>query len=239
MSTSDPDQPYVPGESARRLFYTDSAGEPCGPDDAIADALDGAWAEREPEAAALLADKTADPYDRYLALTALVAWGSPAGYAAVTQAAADPDAVAWKEESIDRLFSADNTFALLAQAVSDSLDMAEERGTTDDRLAALAALLGLADRFYFERYLSVQGLLTADIAELRGPIEEAVRRGLGRLEASPQVPETGFDLATQVAGLIVALAQVDRAAADAYAGALLATDPGSRAERELAPILAS
>ncbi|MBS2961747.1 hypothetical protein KGA66_01715 [Actinocrinis puniceicyclus] len=234
MSTSEPEQSYVPGEAARRLFYTDSAGEPCGPDDAIADALDGAWVEREPEAAALLADETAEPYDRYLALSALVAWGSPTGYAAVAQAAADPDAVAWKEESIDRLFSVDNTFALLAQAVSDSLDMAQERGTTAERIAALTALLGLADRFYFERYLSVQGLLTADIAELRGPIEEAVRRGLGRVE---EAQETGFDLATQVAGLIVDLGQVDGAAAVAYAHALLATDPGSRAERELAPVL--
>lgn len=234
MSTTEPDQPYVPGEIAQRLFYTGSQGEPCEPDDAIADALDGAWVEREPEAAALLADEAANPYDRYLALSALVAWGSQLGYATVLEAAADPDAVVWKGESIDRFFSVDNTFALLAQSVADSLDMAIERGTTAARIEALSALLGLTDRYYFERYLSVQGLLTADISELRDPLEAAIERGLGRL-ADEQ--GTGFDLATQVAGLIVALGQVDRPAANGYAGALLATDPGSRAERELAPVL--
>lgn len=239
MSTPEPDQPYVPGEVAQRLFYTDSAGEPSSPDDAIADALDGAWAEREPDAAALLADETADPYDRYLALSALVAWGSPTGYAAVADAAADPDAAVWKGESIDRLFSADNTFGLLAEAVSDSLDMAEERGTTTQRIHALAALLGLADRFYFERYLSVQGLLTSDIVELQSPLRSAIERGLDRLPALGEEPEEsiGFDLPTQVAGLIVALGQVDRGAAVAYAQRLQATNPGSRTEQELVPIL--
>lgn len=234
MSTTEPDQPYVPGEIAQRLFYTDPTGEPSDPDDAIADALDGAWVEREPEAAALLADEAANPYDRYLALSALVAWASPSGYAAVVQAAADPDAVVWKGESIDRLFSVDNTFALLAQAVADSLDMAIERGTTGARTEALNALIGLTDRYYFERYLSVQGLLTADIAELRASIQAAIDRGLDRLT---DAQSTGFDLATQIAGLIVALGQVDRPTATGYAHALLATDPGSRAERELAPVL--
>lgn len=176
-------------------------------DTAVYLALDGGWRDLEPAATALLESSTADPYDCYLALFALVSWGSATGYAALREAAASPDAAVWRGGSIDRLHSLDNTFAMLAAAAADSLDMATERGTGDERIAALAALVGIADQVYFEHCLSPSGLLASDVAALREPITAAIERGL-------DLPP-GFGL-VQTEELIEALALADPVAAAGY-----------------------
>lgn len=214
MDDTSGDQYYTPGDVAGRLFFTDGDGESTDPDAAIFAALDGDWERLEPEAAALLADESAGAYDRYLALTALARWGSPIGYAGVCAAAAEPDAQGWREMSVDRLYSLDNTFAMLSESVVDSLDEAEQRGTTAERLAALAALVGIVDQVYFEHNLSPSGLLNEDIAALRGPIETAIERGLGELAAALVAPPQW--VRDQLMGLINALGLVDKGAADAY-----------------------
>jgi hypothetical protein len=208
------DDIYQPGELANRLFFTDADGEETDLDSAIAVALEGDWERLEPEAAALLGDKTAGAYDRFLALSAMARWASPTGYEAVRAAAADPDAQPWRDMSIDRLYSLDNTFALLTDSVVNSRGEAGERGRSAERLTALAALIGIADRVYFEHDLSPFGLYNEDIEQLRGPIEAQIERGLAELAAA-QAPLPQF-VRDQVEELINALGRVDKGAADAY-----------------------
>jgi hypothetical protein len=112
---------------------------------------------------ALLGDKSAGAYDRFLALSALARWASPTGYETVCTAAEDPDAQPWRDMSIDRLHSLDNTFALLTESVASSRGEAQERGTFAERLTALAALISIADPVYFEHNLSPSCLYNEDI----------------------------------------------------------------------------
>ncbi|KIM98310.1 hypothetical protein OIDMADRAFT_56681 [Oidiodendron maius Zn] len=205
---------YQPGELADRLFFTDADGEETNPDSAIAAALEGDWERLEPDAVALLGDESAGAYDRYLAMTALARWASPPGYEAVCKAAADPDEQPWRGTSIDRLHSLDNTFALLTESVVNSRDEAMERGTSAERLAALAALISIADQVYFEHNLSPSGLYNEDIEQLRGPIEAQIERGLSKLAAAQ--PPLWQWVDDQVEELINALGQVDKGAAAMY-----------------------
>ncbi|OBT46061.1 hypothetical protein VE00_02886 [Pseudogymnoascus sp. WSF 3629] len=214
MDDTSGDKYYEPGEVAKRLFFTNADGESTDPDTAIAVALDGDWEQLEPEAAALLADEEAGAYGRYLALSALCRWASPIGYAGVRDAAQDPDAQPWRDMSIDRFYSLDNTFAMLAQSVVGSVEEAGERGSTAERFAALAALIGIADRVYFEHNLSPSGLYNEDVVQLRGLIEAAIEHGLAKL-ATAEVFLPGF-VSDQVEELINALGLVDKGAADAY-----------------------
>ena len=205
---------YQPGELADRLFYTDADGNETNPDMVINLALEGDWEKLEPEVVTLLGDESAGEYDRFLALSALARWASPTGYEAVITAAADPDAQPWRGMSIDRLHSLDNTFALLTQSVACSKDEAEERATSAERLAALAALIGIADQVYFEHNLSSSCLYNEDIEQLRGPIEEQIEHGLGKLAAAQTpLPQWVDD---QIEELIDALGLVDKGAAVAY-----------------------
>jgi len=225
MDDTSDDEYYQPGEVAERLFFTDADGESTDPDSAIAAALDGDWERLEPEAAELLADESAGAYDRYLAMSALARWASPIGYAAVREAALDPDAQPWREMSVDRLYSLDNTFAMLTQSVVDSVEEAGQRGTAAERLAALTALIGIADQAYFDHNLSPSGLFNEDIEQLRGPIEAAIEHGLGELAAAPAEVALPRWVRSQVEELINALGLVDKAAADAYLARLAPETP--------------
>jgi hypothetical protein len=208
------DDMYQPGEVAKRLFFTDGDGEETDPDSAIAAALQGDWEQLEPEVAGLLADESAGAYDRFLALSALARWASPTGYEAVCAAAANPDAQPWRDMSVDRLYSLDNTFALLTESVVSSRDEALERDTSAERLTALAALIGIVDRVYFEHNLSPSGLYTEDIEQLRGPIGAQIERGLVGL--APAKAPLWAVVRDQVEELIDALGMVDKGAADMY-----------------------
>lgn len=205
---------YQPSHLAQRLFYTSADGEQTEPDTVIAVALDKDWELLEPDVTALLRDESSRTYDRFLAMTALARWGSTAGYEAVRAAAEDPDAQPWRGMSIDRLHSLDNTFALLTESVASSRDEAQRRGTSAERLAALAALTSLADQVYFEHNLSRSCLYPEDIGELRGPIEAQIERALAVLgTAKPPLPGWVDD---QVEELIEALRLLDKRAADTY-----------------------
>ncbi|MGY4103616.1 hypothetical protein ACW2Q0_29245 [Nocardia sp. R16R-3T] len=214
---------------AKLLFYTDFDGNPAEPDDVLNEAMDGSWRVREAEVLGLFEDSQAHPAERLLACCALARWGSAKGYDAVIEAARDPDRVVWRGQSRDRWGGADNSFGILASDVADSDEIAEERGTAELRLKALAALIELADRYQFERHLN-QGLFNADIRALASEISDVIRRGTQRL-ASGAGPS--FDLETQVAGLIVALGRAHPERARSLAAEFLHTSPHRRAVDEL------
>jgi hypothetical protein len=59
-SGNDIDQP---GQLAHQLFFKDADGQETDPDSVIAAALEGDWKRLEPDAVALLGDKSAGAYD--------------------------------------------------------------------------------------------------------------------------------------------------------------------------------
>ncbi|HTJ70052.1 MAG TPA: hypothetical protein VL551_21125 [Actinospica sp.] len=217
MDDTSADGQYQPGEVAERLFFTTADGSETDPDSAIAIAADDqGWVPLEPDAQALLADESAEPYDRYLAMTALARWGSPVGYAAVQAAAQDPDGQPWRDYSIDRFYSLDNTFALLSLAVINSVDQAEERGTVAEKRAAIAALIGITDRVYFEHDLSASTMYPEDVEQLREVIEAQIEKGIAEVAAATDDFPLPAWVHDQVRELIDALGLVDKGAAAAY-----------------------
>jgi hypothetical protein len=218
---------FAPGPLARELFYTDESGEPASPDDVIPAASFEAWEDLEPRALELLRDETAKPYDRFLACTALVTWGSADGYQAVQAAAADPASVPWLGYSVDRLYGVDDTFGLLGHAVAESREMAAERETRQARLDALASLAPLAPGHYLDNVLSPQGIYKEDMAELGEPLSAAVSASLAVLSQAPEEDEDPlvFDIPVQTAGMIAALEYADAEAARTYAAELVALAP--------------
>ncbi|POX39768.1 hypothetical protein C3486_16795 [Streptomyces sp. Ru73] len=218
-----------PGERIVRLLFTDFDGDRADPDDVISDGLDGGYADRTEALTEVLGDRNEGPYERFLACLALTRWGDAAGYAAVAGAAAAPEAVDWRGASYDRLHAQDDTFGLLAEAVGESADMVDERGTRDERVRAAQALLAVADRVQFDRRVSA--LLRADLMAACLPaLRDAVDRGVRRLAERERL---GFDLGLQLALMIAAARAYDAPwAADAEAR-LTAAEPGERALREL------
>ncbi|MFJ8821738.1 hypothetical protein ACIREE_08130 [Streptomyces sp. NPDC102467] len=230
MAETPPPDHWEPSPEMRALLFTDFDGAPADPDDVIADALDGGYAERTPALLAILQDTSADPAERLLACAALTSWADPAGYAAVLAAAEAPDDAPWRGQSHDRFFSQDDTFGQLADAVASSADMVDERGTAALRIDAARALIALADEVQFDRHLA--RLLDDGITgACQDTIRSALDRGTRRLTAGPP---HAFDLGLQLALLAVALHRVDEPAAADAMRRLAAADPGDRARRELA-----
>jgi hypothetical protein len=165
--------------------------------------------DRVPELAELLANNAAPEQDRFLACFALTAWAEPRGYAAVIDAAAVGKRTPWYDTLIDRMYSVDNTFAHLAVAISDGEDLATSKGTEPQRTEAVRALVGIADKEYFDGKLEYL-LDDNTIAAVIDDIASVVRKGVRSLIKG----ETrGFDLATQLIDLAAAVASVDGSAA--------------------------
>ncbi|MER5685327.1 hypothetical protein [Streptomyces sp. NPDC002205] len=227
---SETSAPWQPSPELRALLFTDFDGAPADPDDVIADALDGGYAERTPGLVTILQDAAGDPAGRLLALRALVSWADPLGYEEVVRAAAAPDEAVWRGESYDRFFGQDDTFGLLADTVGSSRDMTDERGTAAQRIAAARALIGITDRVQLDRHVGAL-LYPEVVASSLDDIKAAVDRGIARLSSGEAVR---FDLGLQIALLTVALAKADEAAGSDAMRRLAAARPGSRALRELA-----
>ncbi|MFE4456573.1 hypothetical protein ACFROC_04370 [Nocardia tengchongensis] len=224
---------YEPSSAAHALFYTDFEGNPAEPGDVLNWALEGGWAEREPGVLALYNDDAAHPAERLLACAALARWGSADGYRAVIEGAMNPDRAVWIGGSADRWGGADNSFAILAEDVAASDEMAETRGTLPLRAEALTQLLRISDRFQFERSLS-QGLSKSDMIALRPEIELAIRNGIERLLGESAA---SFDLHGQIAGLIRSLARVDRDRAIHFSREFLKTSPNRWSIVELGDLI--
>ncbi|MGP3927873.1 hypothetical protein [Streptomyces sp. 8N616] len=190
-----------------RLLGTDFDGQPTEDlDDVIYGGLDDPrHRDRVPGLIKLMEDRAAPARDRFLSCVALTTWGELAGYNAVMSAAKNAKLAPWYEILIDRKFSVDSTFAQLTAAVSDSDEMAEEKGTLTERTEAFRALVRIADSEYFEDKLGDLFDRTS-ASSLLDDIAETVESGVVSLAArEPQK----FDLATQLVDLASAAALVD------------------------------
>ncbi|SDK58594.1 hypothetical protein [Streptomyces indicus] len=206
------------------LLGTDFAGRPNSDvEQVVHEGLDEPrHRDRVPGLVALLHDASAPEWERLAACLALTTWAEHAGFDAVLAAAADPKRAPWYDCLVDRRFSVDNTFAQLARAVFDADVLAGEKGTSQRRVEAFRALVGVADSEFFDDQLA-DSLDRMTVRAVLPEIEDTVTRGLAA------IPGARFDLATQLVDLAAAVAQVDGAHAVRLARDVLATGSSPRA----------
>lgn len=216
MSTPD-----VPGRVAS-LLYTDEAGRPALPDAVMEEARDsGRWKDLVDPVAALMDDRQVDALYRWVACQCLCGWADPAGYEAVRLTAGDPARSVFSRVAEDR-FTRDQSWGELAEAVGESREFAEERGTLPLRLDALRALLRAADRVDLVHGKGrgiVDALWDADVQELRPEVEAAVQATEAALARGDRLDPV------RLVGLLVVLARVDEPAAVSAARELLSAEP--------------
>ena len=202
----------------RRLLYTDFDGNALDtPAPLVGRGLvDDRHVERVPGLAAVIDDPTADPSDRLYACLALTAWGEERGYQAV-EAAAGAAPPPWR--GLPRA-----PFGLVAAQVGISDAMAERKGTEAARLAALRALVGVADREDFGDQLGA-AIFTGPPSAVAHDVVAATRRGLQRLDRRPWPP---FDLPCQLVDVLEPLVEVDEPTALALVGEIVRRDHSPR-----------
>jgi hypothetical protein len=83
----------------------------------------------------------------------------------------------------------DDTFAQLADAVGQRRDMTAERGTGEQRIQALRALIRLADRYFFDHSLW-WALDEPTLLTVAGDLYAAIERGCDRLALGEQQSST-------------------------------------------------
>jgi hypothetical protein len=202
----------------RHLLYTDFDGNPLDtPASLVGRGLvDDRHLERVPGLAAVVGDPTADPSDRLHACLALTAWGEERGYRAV-EAAAGPDPPPWRH--LPRA-----PFGQVAARVGISDAMAQRKGTEPARLAALRALVGLADREDFGDQLGA-AIFTGPPSAVAHEVVAVTRRGLQRLDRRPW---PSFDLPCQLVDVLEPLVEVDEPTALALVGEIVRRDQRPR-----------
>ncbi|WP_234390752.1 hypothetical protein [Nocardia suismassiliense] len=214
-------------KSIRDLLFTDFDGAPVDdPDDVILEALDDPrYQQRIAPLTEFLAEESNPPYERFLACCALASWGERAGYRAIVDAARAGSETAWYGALIDRRYSADETFTQLADAVRVGKDFAREKSTEIERLAALRALIGIADRQYFDWQLA-GAIDDTTAAAIRDDVVATVQRAIAALTRGER---PSFDLGSQLAGLVVSVATIDESTAIqlGYELAQISTSPGT------------
>ena len=202
----------------RLLLYTDFDGNALDtPAPLVGRGLvDDRHLERVPGLAAVIGDPTADPSDRLYACLALTAWGEQRGYRAV-EAAVGPAPPPWRD--LPRA-----PFGLVAAQVGISDAMAERKGTERARLAALRALVGVADREDFGDQLGA-AIFTGPPSAVAHDVVAATRRGLQRLDRRPW---PSFDLPCQLVDILEPLVEVDEPTALALVGEIVRRDHSPR-----------
>jgi hypothetical protein len=218
-----------------RLLGVDFDGAESDPDAVVAAGLDDPrHIDRVPSLTALAQEAQAAPIERLHAAVALATWGESAGYRAVVDAAREPWRAPWYGWSIDRKFSVDNTSSWFATAILSSERTARAKDTVEERLAALRALVGIADREYFDEQLE-WAVGSGPVDRVATDIEDVVQRGVRRL-LDGDAP--AFDLATQLVDLTAALVESDDAAAVHLAAEVITAVPNRRALLHAAELVA-
>lgn len=219
----------------RQLLFTDFEGGTVDDPDLVIDAglHEPAQAERVPGLVQALYDPATDSLDQFLAAYALTTWAEPAGFAAVQDAVRAGRDAPWYGDSIDRLYSVDDTFNQLAGGVSRAYALATGKGTEPQRLETLRALIGIADVEYFEDGL-IRALSPRLVPEFAADIKAVVIRGVRRL-ADGYRP--GFDLGGQLADLAGLVAGVQDPLGVQLGSAILSVDSSPGTCRRLTDVV--
>jgi hypothetical protein len=197
----------------------------------IYDGLDVDYSDRVPALEQLAA--SGSPQHRLYATAMLASWGVPSALRSIAGWARAPESAPWAGTPVtfERFSGADSAFELLADALRISQDARGRDASTDAlRAEAAGALLASFDRVYTGRKL-------AEVFDLDRPLRAAVASEIAPAVARGMVAAraASFDLATQTASLVGALAALDDAAAAAAAERLVAEHPdATRVHNEVA-----
>lgn len=200
------------------LLFTDRTGVRADLQDVIYDGLDVDYRDRYPALLHLL--NGGAPAHRLYACAMLASWGVPDALRTIAQWASDPAVTPWADAPVtfERFGGADAAFELLTDAVGTAAEALGRDATVDAlRAEAIRAILGAYDRVFVGRAVAtVLDLDPALAARVRDQVGPAVERALEALRGAP-----AFDLRTQTASLIGALAAIDDDHAASAAEALL------------------
>jgi hypothetical protein len=209
------------------------------PSDSVSEVLldglsDPRRAERVPALIEILHSSESADVDQFLSCIVLTSWAQPEGFSAVIEACRDPEGSGWRELSIDRMYSMDNTFGELAHAVRTSYWLVDETGTTTLRMAAIHALVDVADRVYLDGQLD-SVISRACTPEIVRSVTAVVQRGLARLRDGD---EPRWDLATQLVDVASGIAVQASAVAVELTIDLMTWSPHGRLLHHAAALLA-
>lgn len=201
-------------DDPEKLLFTKLDGTKSDLQHVIWDGLDVDYSARFPALQDLMANGS--PAHRLYACIMLTSWGVPRGIQMLAIWATSPERTPWAENPVtfERFSGADDAFEHLA----DALSTGEDAAPAELRADAARALLGSFHVVHTGRKmyeLLDDKKLRAMVAPHIGP---AAARALDALERG----KVGFDLATQTASLLGALAPVDDAHAAQVAEALIA-----------------
>ncbi|MBD2505135.1 hypothetical protein [Anabaena azotica] len=218
------------------LLFTDSEGQRGRLEDIIDDGLDGGYEDRIPALINLL--NSGEPYYRLLACVMLTCWGHPSGFQQIIDWASHTENVPWKESPVvyERLSGSDSAFEMLADALNTSYYCDEEPILKQWQIAATKALLGIYHHYYFGRILALSIVRNKEVAiAVKHEVITAIEASIVILQKPKPV---GFDLAFQIACLLIPLTPLDDDAAANYANQLSYQYPkNERVLREIANAL--
>lgn len=210
------------------LLYDDLAGNRVGLRDVAAmglaaKGLASGYRDRLPLLRRLL--DHGSPAHRLDTCEVLASWGVRDGLLTVAEWAHDPDSVPWAGAPVswNRFGYGDDAFARLADALCTAGEVPLSEPCAMLRGLATRALLVVHDRVFLDRSMALLlGTDPALAATSHREIDWAIGRGL----AAARAPDRRFDVTTQVALLLDALAGLDDAAAAAAAEVLMEEHPG-------------
>ena len=216
-----------------KILFTDRKGNTLPLEEVIADGLDGGYEERVPALMELV--KTGSPYYRLMACIVLTSWGHRLGFETIIDWASDLTAVPWARESVtvDRIYSADDAFENLADALRTSY----WNDTTPDlrkmQRDTARALLRIYPQVFFGRTLAL-ALLRDKIWQSYGQSEIA-KTILTSINTAQTGKKLSFDLTFQTASLLLVLARANDELTAKFAESLLSYFPANdRMLREIA-----
>ncbi|MBD2681003.1 MULTISPECIES: hypothetical protein [Nostoc] len=203
-----------------KLLFTDREGNQGQLQDIIDDGLDGGYEDRIPGLINLLS--SGEPYHQLLATVMLTSWGHPAGFKKLIDWANNSQNVPWKAAPVvyERISQTDSAFEMLADAVNTSYYADETQKIQQWQIDAIKALLGIYHQYYFGRSLALAIVRDKEIAQaVKNKIIAAIEASLTILQEHTSL---GFDLAFQVACLLIPLIRIDEDIAVNYANQLIA-----------------
>jgi hypothetical protein len=204
------------------LLYRDFNGQQVeDPSDVIfAGLADPRHVERVPPLVKIMREATSSPFDRLAACMVLAGWGERAGYIMVVESAGQPRSAPWYGISVDRRFSVDDTFSALATAIDISDEICQAKGTHEERVEALRALVRIADTEYFDNKLDY-AFDENDAEAIAADLVETVNRGIRALSAGAR---PGFPLISQLLDLVSVLVKTSEPEAVEFGFRLLDLD---------------
>ena len=219
-------------EEIEKLLFTNLEGNREQLQDIIDAGLDGGYENRIPELIKLV--DSDEPYYSLLASVMLISWGNRAGFIKLFNWIQDPTQIPWVKKSVvyDKIYNCNSAFEMLADSLRTSYYCEQDQEIRTWRIKVTQSFLKLYDQYYFGQSLAMAILKGKEITPImQDDIIEAIENSLIRLNQETNIE---FDLAFQVACLLITIAANEDDLVAYYANQLLSlNNPTRRVLQEL------